>query len=154
MQNISLICTHHSEIGKCNSDELYNIIDSINPNIIFEELPNSLFDKVYNENILGLEELLEEVLEIKCIKKYLQTHNIKNIPVDIMTNSIFSKEINFVFDFFKKYDIYNEIEIEQKKIMKIEGFAYLNSAKHSELLHKKKDIERKLLDLEGIHKKS
>jgi len=26
MYNISLVCTFHSEFGKCNSDELYKII--------------------------------------------------------------------------------------------------------------------------------
>lgn len=152
MQNISLICTHHSEIGKCNSDELYKIIDSINPDIIFEELPNSLFDKVYNENILGLEELLEEVLEIKCMKKYLLTHNIKNIPVDIEVNSNFSNEINFVFDFFGRYDIFNEIEIEQRKMVSQGGFAYLNSKSYSKLYDKQIIIEKEILNFEGIYK--
>jgi hypothetical protein len=35
MYNITIVCTHHSEVGKCDSGELYNIIESINPDVIF-----------------------------------------------------------------------------------------------------------------------
>lgn len=38
MHNIHLVCTFHSETGKCNADELYKIIEVINPDVIFEEL--------------------------------------------------------------------------------------------------------------------
>jgi hypothetical protein len=148
MHNITLICTVHSEIGKCNSDELYKIIDLINPEVIFEELTKDLFDKIYNENILEA----EEILEIKCIKKYLQNHDIKNIPIDIEVDSNFSNEINFLFASLKKYNIYNEIEIEQKKMIAKEGFAYLNSENCSKLFEKQRIIEKKLLPFAGINK--
>jgi hypothetical protein len=38
MHNITLIITGHREIGICISNELYKIIERINPEIIFEEL--------------------------------------------------------------------------------------------------------------------
>jgi hypothetical protein len=44
MYNITLVCTHHSEFGECNSDELYKIIELVQPNVIFEELNQDLFD--------------------------------------------------------------------------------------------------------------
>ena len=47
MYNIILLSTKHIESGKCNSFELYKIIETINPEIIFEEIPPSKFDAVY-----------------------------------------------------------------------------------------------------------
>ena len=42
-----MACTRHDEVGKCNSNELYKIIESINPELIFEEIPPSYFDEYY-----------------------------------------------------------------------------------------------------------
>lgn len=78
MYNITLVCTHHSEFGKCNSDELYNIIKSIRPDIIFEELTQDLFDKFYKENSIPY-----EPPEIKSIKRYIKDHSTSHFPVDI-----------------------------------------------------------------------
>ena len=41
MYNITLICTAHKEVGKCNSVELYKIIEEFKPEIIFEELSSA-----------------------------------------------------------------------------------------------------------------
>jgi len=62
MYTITLICTTHSELGKSNSDELYKIIESICPDVIFEELPKTLNDRFYNGN-----QISDEPLEVKCI---------------------------------------------------------------------------------------
>lgn len=72
MHNITLIFTKHEEDGNCNSMELYEIIESINPEIIFEELSDSNFRKCYHEKNLI-------TLETNAIKKYLQNHSIKHI---------------------------------------------------------------------------
>ena len=42
MFNIVLISTEHREFGNCNSDELCKILESINPDVIFEEEPNDV----------------------------------------------------------------------------------------------------------------
>jgi len=59
MYNITLICTKHKKCGECNSDELHKIIESISPEIIFEELSHSAFHRYYQEEIptLSLETL-------------------------------------------------------------------------------------------------
>lgn len=148
MHNIHLVCTFHSETGKCNVDELYKIIEQIKPNVIFEELTPNLYDILYIKNMLG--ELAPP--EVKCIRKYKQQHNIENIPVDIEVSSTFSKEINIVFALLKKYDIYNEIEIEQKKKIEQGGFDFLNSYEYSDLVEKQRSIERnKLVEINNWH---
>ena len=47
MYNITLICTVHSETGKCNSRELYKIIEEFKPEIIFEELSLAAYNQCY-----------------------------------------------------------------------------------------------------------
>ena len=66
MYNITLVSTHHSELGKCSSDELVKIIESISPNVIFEEICPALFDRFYKKNDIPIE---IEPLEIKAVKK-------------------------------------------------------------------------------------
>jgi len=75
MYNITLICTRHESVGNCNSEELEKIIRNIYPEIIFEELSETNFDKAYNPQTLY-------TLETSAIKLYLLTHNLIHIPVD------------------------------------------------------------------------
>ena len=142
MHNITLVCTSHSERGKCNADELFKIIEHISPDVIFEELTPNLYDILYNKNILAE----SAPLEIKCIRKYIQLHNIKNIPVDIEVSSTFSKGIYHAFAEFEKYDLYNEIEFELKKKIELGGFDYLNSYEYSNLVEKQRSDESKILE--------
>jgi len=78
MKNITLISSVHNEIGKCNSDELYKIIEQIKPEAIFIELPESLID-----NFFKTEFDKHEPLEVKCLKKYSSQNVLKIVPVDI-----------------------------------------------------------------------
>ncbi|MBK7132259.1 MAG: hypothetical protein IPH69_05355 [Bacteroidales bacterium] len=148
MHNITLIGTVHSESGKCNSDELYRIIETIGPEVIFEELSNDLYDRFYNGN-----QLSDESLEIKCIKKYLLNHNIKHVPVDIdVSPNLSTKDIEYMFNTFKKYDdVYKKLDNEQNLLTEQDGFDYLNSNKCSELFEKKKTTENYLIEF-GINK--
>lgn len=142
MHNITIVSTIHNELGKCKSEELHNIIESLNPEVIFEELPKELFDWFYMRN-----QPTKESLEVKSVKKYLEKHDIKHIPVDISVNpNLSSSEIEFMFNTFKKYDDYKRIEDEQNKLIIQDGFTFLNSKKCSELFEKKKDTERSLLE--------
>ena len=63
MYIITSITTSHNEHGNCNSNELYKIIERIAPEVIFEEVPQSKFSKVY-EGLPG------DSLETNTIKKY------------------------------------------------------------------------------------
>ena len=141
MYNITLISTFHSELGKCNSDELYKIIKSINPDVIFEELPSDLFDQIYIKNLYS-----DLSPETECVKKYLQDHNIKHIPVDIpLSSNLFNNQIEYMLNVFKKYNVYRELLDEQYLMIEQNGFAYLNSEKFSESLDKKTAIEKYLI---------
>ncbi len=144
MYDITLVCTHHSEFGKCNSDELYKIIDLLRPDIIFEELPQDLFDKFYEGN-----EIPYEPPEVKSVKRYIKDHTIKHFPVDInVSDSLSDSQINYMLNTFHKYAGYSKIEEDQKKLVFQEGYDFLNSRKNEELFEKKKSLERSLIEFE------
>lgn len=139
MHNITLISTNHTESGKCNSDELYKIIESINPEVIFEELSSKRFDDYYN----GI--LTYESLEVKCIKKYLQNHRTKHLPVDIANPDRSSIEI-FMFEKFKKDTEYKKIKCEHNLLKAQKGFDYLNSEKCIDLVKKWTLAEKRIVE--------
>ncbi|OCB78857.1 hypothetical protein [Flavobacterium crassostreae] len=139
MHNITLISTNHKESGKCNSDELYKIIESINPEVIFEELPSERFDDYYN----GI--LTYESLEVKCIKKYLQNYRIKHLPVDIANPNRSSIEI-LMFEKFERDAEYIKLKSEHNLLKSHKGFGYLNSDKSIDLVKKWTLVEKRILE--------
>lgn len=143
MYHITLISTHHSELGKCNPDELLKIYEAISPDVIFEELPPHLFKVLYKLN-----EHPDEPTESKAVKRYLQTHSIKHFAVDIPINlDFYSGDVKYMCDSFEKNAAYKKIEDEQKELMTTDGFAFLNSNKYIELSEKKRILEQKLIQL-------
>jgi hypothetical protein len=73
------------ESRKCNSDELLKIIETINPEVIFEEEPND--DKYIS---CYIDPCSFKTLEIQTIIKYKQTHKIVNLPIDKPINEFAS----------------------------------------------------------------
>jgi len=149
MNNVTLLCTYHSEFGKSNSDELYRILESIEPDVIFEELTEELFDKFYNKNCIP-----DEPPEVRSVKRYLKDNSIIHFPVDInMSSSVSTTEINYMFYVFKRYTTYSMLEQEQEKLVYEEGYEFLNSSKNEELTERKKSLEESLIAFQanGYH---
>lgn len=142
MYNITLIGTIHKELGKCNSDELYKIIQSIRPDVIFEEMSSDLFDKVYNKN-----QFFEESLETKSIKRYLQNYDIKHFPVDIdITNNISVRDYHRMHDAFRQNGVYKKLDDEDSSMIKLNGFSYLNSKESEKMISKMRAIEKNIMN--------
>lgn len=141
MYNVTLVCTHHSEFGRCNSDELYKIIESLKPDVIFEELNQDLFDKFYTANNIPW-----ETPEIKSVRRYLLDHDITHFPVDISVSPNVSKaEIDYMFQYFNKYTAYSKLKAEQKNLIFQNGYNFLNSKKSEDLNEKMKYVEKSLI---------
>jgi hypothetical protein len=47
MSEIYLIGTRHEELGRCTSQALSSILEQLKPEVIFEELPSTLFEDYY-----------------------------------------------------------------------------------------------------------
>jgi hypothetical protein len=138
MYNITLVGTIHSENGQCNPDELYKILEDINPDVIFDELTIQFSDMFYSDsfdihcanNILLNRHPPVVPLEVKCIKKYKQNYNVKIFPVDIDVRQKLSKyqqEIYFMMHTFFKYEEYKKLDNEKDALIALEGFHFLYS---------------------------
>ncbi len=159
MHNITLIATIHSENGQCNSDELYKILEDLNPEVIFDELPmhfsemyySDSFDMHYANNTLLNRQLPEIPIEVKCVKKYKQNYNVKIIPVDIDLRHKLSEhqsEISFMFLTFFKYQDYKKLDNEKDTFISNEGFHFLNSSIFLDFLEKKEVLEKNIIETE------
>ncbi len=138
MYNITLLSSFHKIHGKCNPDELYKIIEKIQPEIIFEELSFDGFGIIYSADYQP------QTVEAITIKKYLQNHSIKHFPVDnypINETDLFS-DAQLIWDNSSEYrDIWNQ------KLLKINqyGYNFLNSNECAEILNKISIIEETVL---------
>lgn len=157
MRNITLINTIHSENGKCNHKELYKILESLNPEVIFDELPSHYFnmyfgdsfDLYYANSILRNRKPPEVPLEVKCIKKYKQNYKVKILPVDIDVSKELSKHKNeflFMFSTFFKNEDYKKLNDEKDVLIVQKGFCYLNSDMFLDFLEKKEIAEKNIID--------
>lgn len=144
MHNIILIGTAHIEKGECNSDELYKIIKSIKPDVIFDEIPFSHFNAFYVNKT-------QRTLESDGINQYLKSYDVKIFPVDIDIRQELSKyqnEISTIFYPIFKNEDFIKLDNEKEELMKQEGFRYLNSDEFLDFLEKKKVLEKQILESE------
>jgi hypothetical protein len=143
VHNITIIFSKHIEHGKCNTNELYKIIEQIRPEVIFEEIFPSRYDAYYKEHSIS-------TLETNAVNKYMQEHIIKNIPVD---KNIDMKEIKEQYDKFNCLDNiffdnseYCSLLEKNLEMVCIHGFKYLNSARHLEISKKLHRLEKIILE--------
>lgn len=159
MYNITLISTAHSENGKCNEQELYKILESIKPELIFDELPRQYYDMYFDDsfdmycvnNILLNKNPPIVPLEVKSIKKYKENYNIRILPVDIDVTPKLSKyrdEISFMFGIFFKNEDYKKLDYEKDSLIAKEGFYYLNSDMFLSFLESKNILEKNIIKSE------
>jgi hypothetical protein len=150
MYNITLISTAHDEKGNCNILELYKIIDNIDPEVIFEEIPPSAFDSFYKERT-------RNNLESEAIIKYLENHKCEHIPVDldfIPPESFFDKYKNVHKQIERRSNIYKNIIDTYSFYRGVYGFKYLNSIECMNLdieLNKEMEIVLQMINDEKLY---
>jgi hypothetical protein len=131
------------EIGKCNSNELYNIIEKENPEIIFEEFDISRTDDEYYKN--GHYKYQESCsVETTTIMRYLENYKVIHIPVDTydlpdVPNNMYPKIANAN----KEYD--NLVKMNFLLSCQ-QGFPYLNSIECSDMLEKIRNLEEEIIE--------
>ncbi|QLE01499.1 hypothetical protein HX109_07945 [Galbibacter sp. BG1] len=146
MKNVIIISTEHKESGKCNSDELLKIVESIKPEVIFEEQPDDDKYRDYYSNQQSFRSL-----EVQTIIKYKQNYEIVNIPVDKPINEYVSLYLLSRFaNMFKQYEDYKDWIREHCFLRDKDGFAFLNSKECSELNKKKILLEKQIISNSGF----
>jgi hypothetical protein len=134
----------HSEIGKCNSNELYSIIENEKPEIIFEEIDISRTDDEYFKNGYYKNQGSCTV-ETIAIMKYLENHQAIHIPVDTYTVTDYPKDMyTKIFNANEEYKNLNKINF---LLSCQQGFSYLNSIECSDLFEKIHTIEEDVVKL-------
>lgn len=141
MNNITLLSTVHKEIGKCNSDELYKILQSISPDVIFLEAFENSYSQ-YHQMLFSQFGIYQERLEIKAIQAYSQNHTFHYVPVlDIGLSDEFKKKIKVLSenkDYQKLLDKYISLETNG-------GFQYLNSEEYIALQEEMRELENSII---------
>jgi hypothetical protein len=75
MGRITLVCTAHREMGKCNDHELLRILLAVGPEVIFEEIRPVDFEWSYADES-------KHNVEMRAIKEYLKVRKARQVPVD------------------------------------------------------------------------
>jgi len=145
MYNIDVIFTRHKVSGNCNSIELNRIIEKIRPEIIFEELSYSNFDKAYKEKSLI-------TLETNAIKKYLHNHNIEHIPVDTYNlPNKYHESLDYMLDriiisnLIESRDLQKILDDQSLWIIQ-EGFNFLNSNQNDQIFEDINTLKEKIIN--------
>ena len=139
MKKITLIGVMHKEIGKCNTDELYNILEIIKPDIIFEET------SVYKNMLTYTWGIDPNSPELRAIQKYIQNYRAKCIPIDNFKRPENFKELedNFALAFINKneknIELYKLFDISNEYIKK-NGIKGMNTKYFDELNRKKQKL--------------
>lgn len=145
MSHITLIATTHTEKGLCNSQELFKIMEQLNPDVIFEETPPIKFKGVY-------EGTRQSSVETQAIKLYIQKYPATpHFPVDMDIKH--TSEIETRMEVYGIDYICNDYNPEYNYLSKLLihwsitcGFRYLNTDKCSELIERKNVLEREILE--------
>jgi len=136
MNTITLVSTTHKEKGLANSNNLYSVIEHINPEIVFTEIPHDEYNDYFTR-------FTKSTLESETINAFRKHKQIDVVPVDATTPNInVFKDINILFDAIhsnsKNIDsILEHIDLYTRKY----GFPYINSEKHYEHLASQQEEE-------------
>jgi len=147
MHSITFVSTVHEEIGKCNADELYNIIKILSPEVVFLEALDETYSD-YERYLFSSFGVYHRKLELKAIQKY-SNKSVKYIPVlDIGLSDAFEKKYNLVcenIEFQMLLDNFNSLAREN-------GFQFLNSAESIRLHEEMREFENHLLSDNELNK--
>jgi hypothetical protein len=122
MPEVVLLCSVHKEHGRASSSELIRILERIEPEVMFQEIP-------YFEFVEKDPSRIKKILELRAIAKYMEHHNVRQLPVDTFDRSSFDdSKFDRVFDWMAQNSqdfrsLMDDIEI----LEYTRGFEYLNS---------------------------
>jgi hypothetical protein len=140
MHKITLVCSLHRENGLCNAGELLRLLRSIDPDVIFGEVPQSDID-FYNPRSL----------EGQAVANFRAFKSFQRVPVDRydMPPS-FRAATESVFDFVEQASQdYLRLQDERDNAAHLNGFAYLNSAAFAQVITRMSEIEVETINSSG-----
>jgi hypothetical protein len=148
MHKITFVSTVHQELGKCNADELHNIIVKISPEVIFLEALDATYSN-YEKYLFSSFGVCHKKLEINAIQQYNCNTSFKYVPVlDNGLSDAFEKKYSSVCErteFQKLLDNFNSLAGTR-------GFQFLNSAESISIQEEMRLLGDRLLNDSGLNK--
>ncbi|WP_109301040.1 hypothetical protein [Aquimarina sp. AU474] len=139
MSSVIVLGTAHSEGGACTSEELYKIIQEINPEVIFCE---------FSAEKLPLYIKRTDVItpEMEVIKKIIREKSIEIVPIDV-NNDPFDGRLESMFELIKrKMKVYSNASNMILNETFSNGFFFLNSTESDKIFRDKNSMERYFID--------
>jgi len=142
MFNITFISTMHDKNGKCNADELYNILKKERPEVVFLEALESTYS-IYDKTMFSSFGVYHRTLEIEAIQKYSEDSSFEYVPsLDRGLSDLFNNKYERICEnsqFQKMVDEFNSLA-------KTNGFQFLNSQLCITIHQKMRMLETQLLN--------
>ena len=134
MSTIIVLGTAHSEGGACTSEELYKVIQKINPEVVFcEASPKKLPLYIARTDVI--------TPEMEVIKKLVKEKSIKIVPIDVDEDP-FDKRLEEMFSLFKrKMKVYSNANDMRLNETYLKGFTFLNSVDSDKIFRDQNDME-------------
>lgn len=150
MGKITLVCTVHNKRGSCSENELVGILESVDPDVIFEEIRPSDFDSYY---------ACLYTLETQAVTRYVKARaTTRQVPVDnfddIVDPGSLRRDIDILFDYAESNSIeYRALIAERDWKTDQLGFRYLNSPEFEELSKRSRELLENIIarsDSDGL----
>lgn len=142
MSTITFISTIHKSHGRCDSHELFSILEEIKPEIIFLEALENTYSK-YQQYIFENFGVYHEKLELAAIQKFSAKFPVKYVPV--LENAL-PDSFGIKYNNLKKFPELQMLVDENRSNVEEMGFAFLNSQECSDQHEKMRERERHLLN--------
>lgn len=142
MHSITFISTMHEKNGKCNADELYNILQKERPEVVFLESLESSYSN-YEKTIFSSFGVYHRKLEIEAIQKYSNDSPIEYVPVlDSGLSDLFKKKYERICEYSQFQEMLGEFNL----LAETQGFQFLNSQLCITLHQEMRMLENRLLN--------
>lgn len=148
MHSITFISTIHAEIGKCNAEELYKIIDKLSPEVVFSEAVDETYSE-YEYYLFSTYGVYHKKLEISAIQKYSSNTSFQYIPVcENGLSDAFHRKTKIVC---KNKELQNLID-NFNCLAAVHGFKFLNSLECINLQEEMRMLESQILNNSELDK--
>lgn len=129
MPEIVLLGSVHTENGRCNASALARILELIQPDVLFQEIP---YFKFLERN----DSFHRDKLEVKAIYEYLKYYSALQIPVDTVDPSSFeqTKFDRVIREVSRTGPELGAVLCQQIYLEHNKGFEYLNSRRGARML--------------------
>ncbi|WP_417371984.1 hypothetical protein [Gelidibacter japonicus] len=141
---IYLISTVHRDKGSCTSENLFEILNKIKPDVVFCEVSPKMFEFFKNG-------LIQSSLELNSIKKLSQYHAISFVAIDSYPalDSNFRNQVNQMFDSMKTDEKHTNTWRKNNQNTQMFGFEYLNSDENIKLFDEMAKREKIMTNKSG-----